>query len=129
MSDSEVLTVALVGQWGIGVTWRSERGLVRYMRAHGKGLFPSMLGRSQFNARVRNLFGVSVELQRFMAVLLSSPDELYECVDCQPVPAFSSGQALRDPGHWLFESTIGRGGRVLSSTATTCWQPSRPPAQ
>ncbi len=28
LSDSEVLTIALVGQWRVGVLWRSERGVV-----------------------------------------------------------------------------------------------------
>ncbi|MHB8629509.1 MAG: hypothetical protein ACYDBJ_23795 [Aggregatilineales bacterium] len=27
MSDSEVMTVALAGQWRVGVSWRSERSV------------------------------------------------------------------------------------------------------
>ena len=32
MSDSEVLAVALAGQWRKGLSWDSERSLVRYMQ-------------------------------------------------------------------------------------------------
>ena len=67
MSDSEVLTVALAGRWQVGVPWRSERGLVRYMQKHGHGWFPTMLQRSAFNTRVRNLWGALVQLQQLAA--------------------------------------------------------------
>lgn len=30
MSDSEVLTIALAGQWRVGVPWQSERGIGAY---------------------------------------------------------------------------------------------------
>ena len=29
MSDSELLTIAIAGQWRVGVPWQSERGIVR----------------------------------------------------------------------------------------------------
>ena len=51
MSDSEVLTVALAGQWQVGTAWRSERGVVRYMQQQGRGWFPTMLGRSTSSNR------------------------------------------------------------------------------
>src|SRR5690606_1695958 len=53
MSDSEGMTVALAGQWRVGVPWQSERGVVRYMHPYGRGWFPTMLERSAFNERVR----------------------------------------------------------------------------
>ena len=53
MSDSEVLTLMIAGQWRAGVTWRSERGLLRWVEAHGRGLFPTLLKRSAFNERGR----------------------------------------------------------------------------
>jgi hypothetical protein len=111
LRDSEVLTLALVGQWRVGVPWQSERGLVRWANSpEGKRMFPGMLQRSQFNERVRDLYGVFVQLQQDLAAWLSGPDDIYECVDCAPLPAFSNSQALRDKAHWLFESTTGRGG-------------------
>jgi len=110
MSDSEVLSVAIAGQWQVGVPWRSERGLVRYMRAHGIGMFPTMLNKSEFNARVRDLWGAFVQMQQVVADLLKSPEDAYVCADSEPLPAFSGAQALRDKSHWLFESTLGLGG-------------------
>jgi hypothetical protein len=109
MSDSEVLTVALAGQWRIGVPWQSERGLVRYLHAHGRGWFPHMLQRSAFNRRVRQLWGAFVQLQQVTAQLLASGDDVFECVDSLPLPAYSLGQAGRERGHWLWQATLGRG--------------------
>lgn len=110
MSDSEVLTVALARQWRVGVPWQSERGLVRYIHAHGLSLFPRMLQQSAFNARVRDLWGVFVGLQQYLAQQLRRVEDVYLCVDCYPILAFSNGQASREQGHWLWQSTVGRGG-------------------
>lgn len=100
MSDSEVLTVAIAGQWRVGVPWRSERGVVRYMLQHGRSWFPSMLKRSQFNWRVRHLWAAFVCLQQELARMLSS-SALYEVVDCTPMPHCSLGQAISHDRHWL----------------------------
>ena len=64
LSDSEVLTIALAGQWRVGVPWGSERGVVRWMQEHGGGLFPKMIGRSAFNARVGWLWALSFIYKR-----------------------------------------------------------------
>ena len=109
MSDSEVLTVALVGQWRVGVPWQSERGLVRYLQAHGRGMFPTMIGKSSFNQRVRDLWGAFIVLQQVVRALLESVVAVYECVDSLPLVAFSNGQALRQREHRLWQSTVGRG--------------------
>jgi hypothetical protein len=110
LSDSEVLTLSIAAQWRVGVPWQSERGFVRYMLAHGKGMFPNMLERSAFNRRARYLWGALVRLQQVIAELLETPQSIYECVDCHPLPAFTSGQANKEKGHWLWESTVGHGG-------------------
>lgn len=111
MSDSEVLTVALAGQWQVGVPWRSERGLVRYMRAHGRQWFPQMLERSAFNLRVRNLCTLMAALQRWLGKQLSSEGSLYEVGDGVPLPVCSLGQVAREPRRrWLMGSSRGHGG-------------------
>jgi hypothetical protein len=109
MSDSEVLAVAIAGQWRVGVTWRSERGVVRWMQAHGRGWFPKMIGRSAFNERVRTLWGLFIRLQAAVGDRLRQTTDIYECVDGLPLIAMSNGQALREPGHWLWESQKGHG--------------------
>lgn len=108
MSDSEVLTVAIAGQWRAGVPWRSERGVVRFMLQNGRSWFPRMLNRSQFNRRVRHLWAAFVCLQQELAQLLSGSAS-YEVVDCAPVPHCSLGQAISHDRHWLFGKK-GRGG-------------------
>jgi hypothetical protein len=110
MSDSEVLTVALAGQWRCGVPWQSERGLVRYMQTHGRGWFPTMLGRSAFNQRVRNLWAAFVRLQQTLADWLEPSAVAYECVDCVPLRACSLAQSRRERGHWWWWSGYGHGG-------------------
>ena len=56
MSDAEILTLMIAGQWRVGVPWRSERGLLRYMLMNGLKWFPAMLQRSQFNRRARQVW-------------------------------------------------------------------------
>jgi hypothetical protein len=109
MSDSEVLTVAIAGQWRVGVPWQSERGLVRYMLEHGQAWFPNMLHKSQFNVRVRQLWAVLVRLQQVVAQWLRTERDLYECVDCSPLPSCSLAQAASQDRHWL-SAELGRGG-------------------
>jgi len=108
MSDSEVLTVAIAGQWQVGVPWRSERSVVRYMQQHGRHWFPGMLKRSQFNQRVRDLWAALVRLQQIIAQELWT-GELYECVDCVPLPHCSLAQAASHDRHWL-SGGLGYGG-------------------
>lgn len=110
MSDSEVLTVALAGQWRVGVPWQSERGVVRYMRTQGRGWFPQMLERSAFNERVRQLWGAFILLQQALAQAETAVSSLYECVDCVPLPACTTAQAHHAARHWLLSSQFGHGG-------------------
>lgn len=110
MSDSEVLTVAIAGQWRAGVPWQSERSVVRYMQEHGRGWFPTMLGRSRFNERVRCLWAVVVKAAEALAQELGAGQSGYEVVDCIPLPSCSKSQARRGRGHWLWWGTHGHGG-------------------
>lgn len=110
MSDSEVLTVAIAGGWRVGVPWQSERGVVRYMQTRGRGWFPQMLSRSEFNQRVRQLWGALVCLQQKVAEVLDGAREVYEVVDIVPLPACSLAQAASQKGHWLWWSRLGYGG-------------------
>lgn len=108
-SDSEALTIAIVSEWRAGVSWQSERGCLRYLRQHYGSWFPHLPERSAFNERKRCLLGVLNQLNRSLAAFLTTDKDLYECVDSLPIPAGTLGQYSRDKGHWLWESTIGRG--------------------
>ena len=46
LTPSEVLTLALFGQWP---HFPSERGFYRYVQRHLRKAFPTLPGRSQFN--------------------------------------------------------------------------------
>jgi len=108
MSDSEVLTIAIAAQLRKGVPWQSERGIVRYLRKHGRRWFPTMLNRSQLNLRTRQLWAAFVCLQRDLGYILCE-DALYEAVDCTPLPYCSLGQAISHHNHWI-SGKKGRGG-------------------
>lgn len=105
LSDSEVLTLALVGQWA---GW-SERHLVRYARRHWRSLFPHLLSQSAFNRRVRDLGGALTHLVPLLARQLHAADTAYEVVDGVAVRLL---RRCRGRAHRLFgsEADIGKGG-------------------
>jgi len=108
MSDSEILTLGIVGQWRVGVPWRSERGMVRYMQAHGRGWFPQMLQVSAFNYRFRQLWRQFVALPQALGQVLSGPQMVYEVVDSVPLPAYSVAQGKKwRQRHWLWSASLG----------------------
>jgi len=110
LSDSEVLTIMIAGQWQAGVPWRSERGILRWLDKHGRGWFPRLLKKSAFNRRARLLWRAYIGLQQYVAELLGQATAAYEVVDGLPVPAYSCGQAEREASHWLWLSEKGHGG-------------------
>lgn len=86
VSDSEVLTLALLAQWH---PRRSENSFVRYVKRNWGSYFPAMLGQSSFNRRVRDLWGVLASLcpevaKRAGKELGKSP--AYEAIDGTGVP-------------------------------------------
>jgi hypothetical protein len=108
LSDSEVLTLGLVGQWRVGVPWRSERGMVRYMRRQGQAWFPKMLKASGYNYRFRQLWRWFVRLQQALAEQLSTTEDVYEGVDSVPLPAYSRAQGRKHgQPHWLWNARLG----------------------
>jgi hypothetical protein len=108
LSDSEVLTLGVVGQWRVGVPWRSERGMVRYMTRQGRAWFPKMLKASGYNYRFRQLWRWFVRLQQALAEQLGTTQDVYEGVDSIPLPAYSRAQGRkRGQRHWLWHARLG----------------------
>lgn len=104
MSDSEVLTLALVGQWH----GSSERALLRWADAGLRAWFPVLLSQSAFNRRVRELGPVFAALLVWLADGLGAAMAPYEAVDTVPLARQCRGQRRR-----LFtevEAAVGRGG-------------------
>jgi hypothetical protein len=107
MSDSEVLCLGLAGQWRSGVPWKSERGIMRYVRKHLRHLFPTVLTQSAFNRRLRRLWGAFILIQDAVAARLAHGD--YDVMDGFPIPVAHGARSFH-PG-WLADiARIGKGG-------------------
>jgi hypothetical protein len=108
LSDSEVLCLGLAAQWRSGVPWKSERGCLRYLRKHGRSLFPKLTSQSAFNRRLRRLWGAFLLIEEAVAEQLVTPDD-YEILDGVPVPVARGARSFH-PG-WLAEiARRGKGG-------------------
>src|SRR3712207_6061885 len=108
LSDSEVLTLALLAQWQSDC---SERAFGRYAAKHWQAYFPRLLSQSQFNRRVRDLCGVLCRLGPAIAreVTRTLGVPAYEVLDGVPVPLM---RRCRGEQHRCFahEAAIGCGG-------------------
>lgn len=108
MSDSEVLCLGLAAQWRSGVPWKSERGLLRYVRKHLRYLFPTLLSQSAFNRRLRRLWGAFIVIQDAVAERLATAQD-FDVMDGFPIPVAHGARSFH-PG-WLAEiARIGKGG-------------------
>jgi hypothetical protein len=108
MSDSEVLCLALAAPWQSGVPWKSERGLLRSMRNHGRHLFPTLLSQSAFNRRLRRLWGAFILMQNAVATQLTTTQD-FDVMDGFPIPVAHGARSFH-PG-WLADiARIGKGG-------------------
>jgi hypothetical protein len=96
LSDSEVLCLGLAAQWRSGVSWKTERGFLRYVRKHLHPMFPKLTSQSAFNRRLRRLWGGFILLQQAVAQALISVDE-YEVMDAVPVPVAHGARSFH-PG-------------------------------
>jgi hypothetical protein len=106
MSDSEILTLALLGQW----RGSSERALLRWAAA-GLGLwFPILLSQSAFHRRVHHLGPILTRLMRWLADQLGSEDTPYQIVDTTPVPLARQCRGERRRLFTAAEADIGYGG-------------------
>lgn len=105
LSDSEVLTLAIIGHW----RGSSERGLLRWAGATLRPWFPVQLSQSACNRRVRHLGPVLTRLLGWLADQLGVARSPYQLVDTVPVPL---ARPCRGTRHRLFgsEAGIGYGG-------------------
>jgi hypothetical protein len=108
MSDSEVLCVGLAAQWRSGVPWKSERGIMRYVRKHLGHLFPTVLTQSAFNRRLRRLWGAFILLQDAVAEQLVEAGH-YDVRDGFPIPVAHGARSFH-PGWFADIARIGKGG-------------------
>ncbi len=105
LSDSEVLTLAILAQWP---RFRSERDFWRFARAHLRCYFPKLCTQSQFNRRVRALEPEMRALQRTLAEdIVADPSAVYHVLDTTLVPAMVRVRACRK-GLFAGQATFGR---------------------
>ena len=108
ISDSEVLCLRSAAQWRSGVPWKSQHGVLRYVRKHLRHLFPPLLSHSAFNRRLRRLWGACILLQDAVAETLATGHE-FAVMDGFPIPVAHGARSFH-PG-WLAEiARIGTGG-------------------
>ncbi len=104
LSDSEVLTLAILSQWP---RFRSERDFWRFADAHLRGYFPNLFSQGQLNRRVRALEPALRALQRAIAEDLSDPSAVYRGLDTTLVAAIVRVRASRK-GLFCGQATFGR---------------------
>jgi len=104
LTDSEVLTLAILAQWP---RFRSERDFWRFAWAHLRSYFPNLCCQSQFNRRVRALAPELRALQRAFARELADPSTVYRVLDTTLVAAMVRVRACRK-GLFAGQATFGR---------------------
>jgi Transposase DDE domain len=104
LTDSEVLTLAILAQWP---RFRSERDFWRFASSHLRSYFPTLCSQSQFNRRVRALEPELRALQLAFARELACPSALYRVVDTTLVPAMVRVRASRK-GLFCGQASFGR---------------------
>ena len=83
LSRSEVLTLAIFGQWqGFG----SERGFYRHARRHWRAAFPTLPAREQFNRQLRQHYDALVAFMLYLSRRLGRRCAPYEALDSTAVP-------------------------------------------
>ena len=83
LTRSEVLTLALFGQWQ---RFPSERGFYRYAQRHLRGAFPTLPDRSQFNRLLRQQQDALVAFSLSLVQQLRAQQGAYEVLDATAVP-------------------------------------------
>ncbi len=92
LSDSEVLTLAILAQWP---RFRSERDFWRFAWAHLRSYFPNLCSQSQLNRRIRALAPELRALQLAFARELAEPSAAYRVLDTTLIPAIVRVRASR----------------------------------
>lgn len=104
LTDSEVLTLAILAQWP---RFRSERDFWRFADARLRSYFPNLCDQSQFNRRVRALEPEMRAVQRALAGEIADPSSVYRVLDTTLIPAIVRVRASRR-GLFAGQATFGR---------------------
>jgi hypothetical protein len=95
LTTSEVVTLALYGQWA---QFRGERAFYRHARRSLRGAFPRLPDRGQYNRQVRRAHDAIVAVGQHLAWLLDAGSCPYEALDSMGVVTRNSKRRGRG---WL----------------------------
>lgn len=90
LSDSEVITLALIGELQ-GRT--SEKAWISFVRKNYKHLFPNLCDRTHFNRTRRNLSSVIEAIRNQLSIYLGCSNTEFLIVDSMPIPVCEFGRA------------------------------------
>lgn len=90
MSDSEIITIAIVGEL---LTIDSENAWFHFARKNLRDLFPKFCERSRFNRTRKNLHAVIEEIRVKIPEILGYSKDPYRIIDSIPVPVCKFGRA------------------------------------
>jgi hypothetical protein len=107
LSCSEVVTLALFGQWG---WFPSERAFYRWATRHLRRAFPRLPDRSQFNRLLRSHWRAIVAFFHFLVTRLGARLTLYEALDATAIPVRNCKR--RGRGWFAGQANIGFSNRV-----------------
>jgi Transposase DDE domain len=107
LSWSEVITLALFGQWG---QFASERAFYRYAQQHLRTAFPQLPDRSQFNRLLRKPRDAITAFGLHLVRLLNAQACLYEVLDS--TAAVTRDSKRRGTGWLAGQADIGWSNRI-----------------
>jgi hypothetical protein len=107
LSRSEVITLALFGQW---VQFPSERAFYRYAQHHLEEAFPRLPNRSQFNRLQRSYRDETTAFALFVVQVLHAQETAYEVLDS--TAAVTRDAKRRGLGWLAGQADIGWSNRV-----------------
>lgn len=90
MSDSEIITLALVGEL---LTIDSEKSWFSFCTKNLGDLFPNFCTRTRFHRTRKSLFKVMDEIRKEITKFLNYQYEQYRIIDSMPIPVCKFGRA------------------------------------
>jgi len=90
LSDSEIITISLVGE---ALTIDSEKAWFYFVKKNYKDLFPNICDRTRFNRSKRNLYKIILEIQKYFSNLSIFKDDDIRIIDSMPIPVCKFGRA------------------------------------
>ena len=90
LSDSEIITISLVGE---ALTIDSEKAWFYFVKKNYKDLFPDICDRTRFNRTKRNLYKIILEIQKYFSNLPIFKDDDIRIIDSMPIPVCTFGRA------------------------------------